>query len=148
MLQGILIIVLLGFLSGEIAGRLGLPRLIGMIVAGIIIGPHALDILPEIIMELSEEIRLLALLIILFKAGLGLDKKKLLSQGSVAIRLAFMPAVIEAGVVAVAARMILGWDWILAWLLGWIICAASPAVIVPMMLRLKSEGWGSEKGNS
>ncbi len=146
MLQGILIITIIGFFAGEIARRLRLPRLIGMIIAGIIIGPHALGILPREIMNLSEEIRLFALLVILFKAGLGLDKNKILSQGSVAIRLAFLPAVIEASVVAVAAHLILGWDWLLAWLLGWIICAASPAVIVPMMLRLKSEGWGVNKG--
>jgi len=146
MLQGILIISLAGFLAGELARRLGLPRLIGMIVAGIMLGPHGADLLTGEIMGISEEIRLLALLIILFKAGLGLDRGKIMSQGSVAIRLAFMPALIEAGVVAVAARLILGWEWLFAWLLGWIICAASPAVIVPLMLRLKSEGWGVKKG--
>ena len=66
MLEGILLILLIGFLAGEIAGRLGLPKLIGMIVAGILIGPYAFNLLPQTIMEVSEEIRLLALLIILF----------------------------------------------------------------------------------
>lgn len=146
MLEGILIILLIGFLAGELAGRVKLPKLIGMLLAGIIVGPNYLDILPDDILNISEEIRLLALLFILFKAGLGLDKNKIISQGTVAIRLAFLPAVIEASVVAVATRFIFGWEWLICFLLGWIVCAASPAVIVPLMLRLKGEGWGVKKG--
>ena len=146
MLRGILLIVGVGFFAGEIAGKLKLPKLIGMLIAGIFLGPYVLDFLPQEILNISEEIRIFVLLVILFKAGLGLDKEKLLAQGSVAIRLGFLPAVIETFVVAGAVRWLLGWDWLLAFLLGWIICAASPAVIVPMMLRLKSEGWGVKKG--
>ncbi len=146
MLHGLLIIVAAGFLAGEAAGKLGLPKLIGMLLAGAVLGPYLLDYLPQAILSISEEIRYFALLIILLKAGLGLDKEKLLSQGTVAIRLGFLPAVIEATVVALAARWLLGWDWLICWLLGWIICAASPAVIVPSMLRLKAEGWGVKKG--
>lgn len=146
MVQGILLILVAGFLAGEIAGRLRLPRLIGMLLAGIIIGPDVLDVMPVAMEELSADIRSLALLVVLLKAGLGLDREKILAEGSVAIRLGFMPAVIEATVVAVASRYIMGWDWYTAWLLGWVICAASPAVIVPMMLRLKSQGWGVDKG--
>lgn len=146
LLLGILLILLAGYAFGEIAYHLGLPKLIGMLLCGILIGPHVMDILPEVIHELSDEIRMLALLVILFKAGLGLDKNKIIAQGSVAIRLGFMPAVIEASVVAVATHYIFGWDWLTSWLLGWIICAASPAVIVPLMLRLKAEGWGVDKG--
>ncbi len=146
MIQGILLILVAGFLAGEIAGRLRLPKLIGMLLAGIVVGPDVLDVMPAAMTGLSEEIRRLALLVVLLKAGLGLDREKILAEGSVAIRLGFMPAVIEAAVVAVASRYIMGWDWYTAWLLGWVICAASPAVIVPMMLRLKSEGWGVDKG--
>ncbi len=146
MLYGLLIIVAAGFIAGEAAGKLGFPKLIGMLLAGVLLGPHILDVLPQEILAISEEIRLFALLIILLKAGLGLDKEKLLSQGTVALRLGFLPAVIEATVVALAARWLLGWDWLICWLLGWIICAASPAVIVPLMLRLKAEGWGVKKG--
>ncbi len=146
MLAGILIIITVGFIAGEAADRLGFPRLIGMLLAGILIGPYVLDILPPEILHISDEIRLLTLLIILLKAGIGLDKDKILNQGTVAIRLGFLPAIIEATVVALATRWILGWEWLLCWLLGWIICAASPAVIVPLMLRLKTEGWGVKKG--
>lgn len=146
MLLGIFVVTIAGFLAGEGMARLGLPKLIGMLLMGILIGPYVLNILPEEILLLSHEIRMLALLLILFKAGLGLDREKLLAQGSVAVRLGFLPAVIEASVVAIATRLILGWEWLLCWLLGWIICAASPAVIVPMMLRLKAEGYGVKKG--
>ncbi len=146
MLHGVFVILAVGFVAGELASRLRLPRLIGMLVAGIAIGPSVLDLLPQPVLDISGEIRLFTLLVILLKAGLGLDKEKILAQGSVAIRLGFLPAVIEATVVAVATRYIFGWDWISSWLVGWIICAASPAVIVPMMLRLKAEGWGVKKG--
>ncbi len=141
-----LLIIVAGFLLGEAANRLGFPRLIGMFAAGVILGPRVLDALPAVVLEISEQARMFALIVILLKAGLGLDKEKILSQGSVALRLGFMPAVIEAFVVAVSARLIFGWDWIISWLLAWIVCAASPAVIVPMMLKLKSEGWGVKKG--
>ena len=146
MLHGVLIVLSVGFVAGEFATRLRLPRLIGMLVVGIVIGPSVLDVLPQPLLDISAEIRLFTLLVILLKAGLGLDKEKILAQGSVAIRLGFLPAVIEATAVAVATRYIFGWDWISSWLVGWIICAASPAVIVPMMLRLKAEGWGVKKG--
>ncbi len=145
-IQGILVVLAVGFIAGEIAGRLGLPKLIGMLLAGVMVGPEMMDLLPGQMIELSDQIRTLALLVVLTKAGLGLDREKILQEGSVAIRLGFLPAVIEAAVVAVATRYIMGWDWYTSWLLGWVICAASPAVIVPMMLRLKAEGWGVDKG--
>jgi len=146
LLLGILIILGVGFILGELAGRLGLPKLIGMLFGGILIGPHVLNILTEPIYNISDEIRLFVLLVILFKAGLGLDKEKLMAQGSVALRLGFIPCIMETLVVAAATRWLLGWGWLYCFLLGWIICAASPAVIVPMMLKLKSEGWGAKKG--
>lgn len=140
------VVGLVGFLFGEIAGRLRLPRLIGMIAVGMVLGPHLLNLISPALLGISSEARMLALLIILLRAGLGLDKEKILSQGTVALRLGFMPALVEAAVLAVATRLIFGWDWLLCWLLGWIVCAASPAVIVPMMLYLKSRGWGQDKG--
>ncbi|TVR63170.1 MAG: sodium:proton antiporter [Spirochaetaceae bacterium] len=146
MLLGVLVIIALGFASGEVASRLRLPRLIGMVAAGILAGPDALDILPGEILAVSGDIRLFALVVILLKAGLGLDKEKIRAHGSVSVRLGFVPATAEAAVVAVAVRVLLGWDWLSAWLLGWIVCAESPAVIVPAMLRLKAEGLGVKKG--
>ncbi len=146
MLEGLLLIIIIGFLLGELSSRLGLPKLIGMFFAGVVMGPYVLDILPEAVLIISDDVRMFALILILFKAGLGLDKDKILSQGTVALRLGFMPAFGEAAIFAIATRYIMGWDWVVSWLLGWIVCAASPAVIVPMMLKLKSEGLGVRKG--
>ncbi len=146
MITGVLLVLVIGFMAGKLASLARLPKLIGMLLAGIAAGPSLLNVLPEAILDVSNEIRMFVLLVILLKAGLGLDKRKIVAEGSVAIRLGFLPATIEASVVAVAARLILGWDWLNSWLLGWIICAASPAVIVPMMLKLKAEGWGVKKG--
>jgi len=87
-----------------------------------------------------------AVMIILMKAGLGLDREKLVQQGSVALRLGFLPAACEALAVALLSRWILGLDWATGLLLGCVIGAESPAVIVPGMLRLKSLGWGVAKG--
>ncbi len=115
MLHGVLIVLAVGFLAGEVASRLRLPRLIGMLIAGIAIGLSVLDVLPQPVLDSSSEIRLFTLLVILLKAGLGLDKKKILAQGSVAIRLGFRPGVIEA------------------------------AVIVPVVLRRKAHGLGVKK---
>ena len=146
MIAGILLILISGFAGGELARRLKLPPLVGMLAAGILMGPHLYDLLPADIMEFAGEIRMLALLVILFKAGLGLDREKIFSRGDVAIRLGVFPPLIEAAVVAAAARYLLGWTWIISWVLGWIVCAASPAVVVPMMLKIKSMGLGVKKG--
>ena len=146
MIAGILLILIAGFAGGELARRLKLPPLVGMLAVGILMGPHLYGLLPADIMEYAGEIRMLALLVILFKAGLGLDREKIFARGDVAIRLGILPPLIEAAVVAIAARYLLSWGWIVSWVLGWIICAASPAVVVPMMLKLKSMGLGVKKG--
>lgn len=135
-----------GLVAGALARRAGLPRLVGMLLAGVLVGPHGLGLLSPHVLDLSDTIRVGALIVILLKAGLGLDRQQLKSQGSVALRLGVLPATLEATAVAVAARMVLRWDWYSAWLLGWIVCAESPAVIVPGMLRLKQEGWGADHG--
>ena len=140
------VILLAGFSASRLASRVGLPGLVGMIGIGILIGPEFGDILSPAIYSLSTEIRLLALVVILLRAGLGLDKDKLLSQGSVALRLTIIPVLMEASILALSTRLLLGWEWLYCWILGWIVCAASPAVIVPSMLQLKSEGRGVRHG--
>ncbi len=146
MIEGIIVILVAGFAAGVLAERLTLPRLVGMLFAGILIGPYVLNLIPLGVLAVSREIRLLALVVILFKAGLGLDKSKLRKNGTVALRLGFVPCTLEASIVALVAHYLLGWGWLSSWVLGWVICSESPAVLVPMMLRLKSEGWGVKKG--
>lgn len=146
MLSGAILILLGGFAAGQLAKRLGAPPLLGMMVAGVILGPQGLNWLSTAVLEGADALRVVAVMVILMKAGLGLDWDKLKAQGSVALRLGFLPAAFEALVIAVAARWLLGFDFVTGLLLGCVLAAESPAVIVPGMLRLKSLGWGVAKG--
>lgn len=146
MLASAIWILLMGFFGGQIARRLGAPPLIGMILIGILLGPEMGDRLHPSVLDAADELRTVAVTIILMKAGLGLDREKLAQQGNVALRLGFLPAITEAIAIAIAATFLFHFDFPTGLLLGCIIGAESPAVIVPGMLRLKSSGWGVAKG--
>lgn len=146
MLASALWILLMGFFVGQIARRLGAPPLIGMILVGILLGPQIGNVISADTLATADHLRIVAVMIILMKAGLGLDREKLAQQGSVALRLGFLPAITEAVAIAFAARFIFNFDLPTGLLLGCVIGAESPAVIVPGMLRLKSLGWGVTKG--
>ncbi len=146
MLESIIWILLIGFFVGEIAFRLKAPPLVGMVLVGILLGPQVSNTIDISILQAADSLRTIAVTIILMKAGLGLDREKLAQQGSVALRLGFLPATCETIVVALAAMWLLSFDFATGLLLGCIIGAESPAVIVPGMLRLKSLGWGVTKG--
>jgi solute carrier family 9B (sodium/hydrogen exchanger), member 1/2 len=145
MLESLLWIILAGFFAGQIADRLKLPALVGMILVGILLGPqvsHQID--PQALA--TNDLRTIAITVILMKAGLGLDRAKLIQQGSVALRLGILPAACEALTIAVVAMELFHFNFPTGLLLGLIVSAESPAVIVPGMLRLKSLGWGVDKG--
>ncbi len=146
MLASVLWILIMGFFVGQLARRLGAPPLIGMILVGIILGPQVRNVISEDVLGAADELRTLAVMIILMKAGLGLDREKLAQQGTVALRLGFLPAATEAMAIAFAAMVIFKFNFPTGLLLGCVIGAESPAVIVPGMLRLKSLGWGVTKG--
>jgi len=146
MLASALWILLMGFFGGQIARRLGAPPLVGMILVGILLGPQVADVISPGVLEAADNLRIVAVTIILMKAGLGLDRQKLAQQGTVALRLGFLPAATEAVVVALIAMWLFNFDFFTGLLLGCVIGAESPAVIVPGMLRLKSAGWGVTKG--
>ena len=146
MLFSALWILWMGFFAGQLVRRLGAPPLIGMILAGIAIGPQVADVISPTVLAAADDLRLVAVMIILMKAGLGLDREKLAQQGTVALRLGFLPAIAEAGVVAVLSMLLFNLDGLTGLLLGCVVGAESPAVIVPGMLRLKSLGWGVAKG--
>ncbi|MDJ0573831.1 MAG: cation:proton antiporter [Xenococcaceae cyanobacterium MO_234.B1] len=145
-LLSLILILLLGFIGGQLARRFGAPPLIGMIVVGILLSPQMTNLIDNTVLEIADDLRTMAVMVILMRAGLGLDKEKLIQQGSVALRLGFLPAITEAFAIAIAAIFIFNFDFITGLLLGCVISAESPAVIVPGMLRLKSLGWGVEKG--
>ncbi|HSM83919.1 MAG TPA: cation:proton antiporter [Nodosilinea sp.] len=146
MLSSILWILLMGFFGGQIARRLGAPALVGMVLVGIVLGPQVGNVLSPEVLAGADGLRTMAVMVILMKAGLGLDREKLAQQGSVALRLGFLPAACEALAIALAAMGLLQFDFATGLLLGCVLGAESPAVIVPAMLRLKSLGWGVKKG--
>ncbi len=146
MLADALWILLIGFSAGQLARSLRLPPLLGMIGAGILLGPEGGQILSVEALESADQLRTVAVMIILMRAGLGLDRAKLAQQGSVTLRLGILPATGEAMVIAMVAIWIFDWDLLTGLLLGCVLSAESPAVIVPGMLRLKSLGWGVVKG--
>ena len=146
MLESMIWILLMGFFVGQIARRLKVPALVGMVLVGILLGPQLGNVISPEVLGAANSLRTIAVMVILMKAGLGLDREKLSQQGTVALRLGFLPAACEAIAIAVAAMWLLQFDFLTALLLGCIIGAESPAVIVPGMLRLKSLGWGVKKG--
>lgn len=117
-----------------------------MILAGILLGPQVANVIGAETLGAADALRTIAVMVILMKAGLGLDREKLAQQGTVALRLGFLPGACEAIVVAVISIWLLNFDFLTGLLLGCIVGAESPAVIVPGMLRLKRLGWGVQKG--
>ncbi len=146
MLESILWMLLMGFFVGQIARRLKVPALVGMVLVGIVLGPQVGHVLSPGVLAAADGLRTMAVMVILMKAGLGLDREKLAQQGSVALRLGFLPAACEAIAIAVATMALFQFDFATGLLLGCVLGAESPAVIVPAMLRLKSLGWGVKKG--
>lgn len=146
MLTNILWVLGMGFLGGQIARRLQIPSLVGMILAGIFLGSQVTNLLTDSILQSADAFRTIAVMVILMKAGLGLDRQKISQQGTVALKLGFLPAICEAIVITICSVILIDFDWQLGLLLGCILGAESPAVIVPGMLRLKSLGWGVKKG--
>ncbi|MEM9005331.1 MAG: cation:proton antiporter [Cyanobacteria bacterium P01_F01_bin.86] len=146
MLASFIWILLMGFFAGQVARRLQAPALVGMVLVGILLGPQVGNVLSPEVLGAADALRTIAVMVILMKAGLGLDREKLAQQGTVALRLGFLPATGEAIAVALAAIGLFQFDIATGLLLGCVLGAESPAVIVPGMLRLKSLGWGVKKG--
>lgn len=146
MLESIIWILLTGFFGGQIARRTRVPALVGMVLVGVVLGPNLGNVIAPAVLGAADSLRAIAVMVILMKAGLGLDREKLAQQGTVALRLGFLPAACEAIAIALASMWLLQFDFATGLLLGCVIGAESPAVIVPGMLRLKSLGWGVTKG--
>lgn len=144
MLTSIAIIILLGLFVGWIFQKLKLPNLIGMIIVGIAISPYALNLIDESILTISGDIRQIALVIILTRAGLSLDISDLKSVGRPAILLCFLPACIEIIGTVILAPILFDISILDAAIIGSVIAAVSPAVIVPRMIKLINKGYGKE----
>lgn len=145
MLTSIAVILLLGLFMGWIFSKLKLPSLLGMVIVGILLSPHAFDLIDESILMISGDLRRIALVIILTRAGLSLDISDLKKVGRPAICMCFVPACIEMIGTIILAPMLLGVSVLEAAIIGSVIAAVSPAVVVPRMIRLMEEGYGKEK---
>lgn len=146
MIQSIGWILALGLLFGWGCKKIKLPPLLGMLFAGILLGPYGLGILDDSILSISAEIRKMALIIILARAGLGLDLSGLKKLGRPAFLMCFLPATMEVAGILLLGPKLLGLSFLEAALLGAVLAAVSPAVVVPRMVKLTEEGYGIKQG--
>lgn len=146
MLISIAIMLMLGMFTGWICKKLYLPSLLGMIITGIVLSPYALNLIDRSILNVSPDLRRIALIIILIRAGLSLDLNDLKKVGRPAVLMCFVPACFEILGMIILAPGLLGISVLDAAIMGAVIGAVSPAVIVPKMLKLIEEGYGKEKG--
>ena len=145
MLASLSLIFLVGLAMGAICQKLKMPRIIGMLVTGIVLGPYVLDFLDPSILSISSELRKLALIIILLKAGLSLDLKDLKKAGRPAILMSFVPATCEIAGYILFAPLLLEINRIEAAVMGAVLGAVSPAVVIPRMVMLMEEKYGTKK---
>ena len=145
MLFSIALMLLVGMLAGWGCKKLHLPGLLGMIFTGIVLGPFALNLIDGTILSISSELRRIALIIILTRAGLSLDINDLKKVGRPAILMCFVPACFEMTGMIILAPLLLHISYIESAVMGAVIAAVSPAVIVPKMLKLMDEGYGVNK---
>ena len=144
MLTSLALMLILGLLLGSIFHKLNLPRLLGMMITGMILGPYALNLLDDKILSISSDLRQLALIIILLRAGLSLDLSDLKKVGRPAVLMCFVPSCFEiVGIILLAPRL-LHITILEAAIMGAVVAAVSPAVIIPRMLKLMEEGYGKK----
>lgn len=145
MLWSLALILFTSLALGGIFQRLKLPGLLGMIITGLILGPYALNLIDPAILNISADLRQIALIVILMRAGLALDLRDLKQVGRPAILMCFVPATFELAAITLLAPWLLGLTYLEAAILGTVLAAVSPAVVVPRMLRLMEEGYGVKK---
>ncbi len=146
MLLSISLILILGMCMGWLCQKIKLPGLLGMLLTGIILGPYGLNLLDDSILGISVELRKIALIIILTRAGLGLNLSGLKKLGRPAVLMCFVPASFEMAGVILLAPKLMGLSVLEAAVMGAVLAAVSPAVVVPRMVRLMDEDYGVKEG--
>ena len=146
MLLSISLILIVGMSMGWLCQKCRLPSLLGMLATGMVLGPYVLNLLDGSILGISPELRKMALIIILTRAGLGLDTSGLKKLGRPAVLMCFVPASFELMGVLLLAPKLMGLTVLEAAILGAVLAAVSPAVVVPRMVRLMDEGYGVKQG--
>ena len=146
MLLSLSLVLILGMLAGWLCSKAKLPPLLGMLIVGIVIGPSCMNLLDSSLLNISPQIRRIALIIILLRAGLNLKLEDLKKVGRPAILMCFVPATFEIVGMLLFAPILFGLPVMDSLVLGTVIAAVSPAVIVPHMLQIMEEGYGVQKG--
>lgn len=146
MLTSIALILLAGLFMGWVFSKCRLPSLLGMILVGILFGPYALNLIDASVLEISADLRQIALVIILTRAGLSLDMTDLKKVGRPAVLMCFVPACAEILGTVIFAPLLFSVTVLEAAIMGSVIAAVSPAVVVPRMIRLMEKGYGVKKG--
>ena len=146
MLLSISLILIVGATMAWLCRKIRLPSLLGMLVTGIILGPYVTNLLDNSILGISIELRKIALIVILTRAGLGLDLSGLKKIGRPAVLMCFIPASFELIGMILLAPKLMGLTMLEAAIMGAVLAAVSPAVVVPRMVKLMDEGYGVEEG--
>ena len=146
MLLSISMILIVGMSMGWICQKCKVPSLIGMLATGVVLGPYVFNLLDSSILGISAELRKIALIIILTRAGLGLDLSELKKIGRPAVLMCFVPASFELIGIIILASNLMGLTILEAAIMGAVLAAVSPAVVVPRMVKLMDEGYGTKEG--
>lgn len=146
MASSLAIISLLGLPAKKLFEKLRLPGLLGILILGVVIGPYGLNILQPDLMAVSADLRIIALIIILLRAGLGIKKEDLKKVGITSIKMSCIPGLVEGLFIAFASIKLLGFSFAQGGMLGFILAAVSPAVVVPFMIKLMDHNIGMKKG--
>lgn len=145
MLGSLGLIILLGLVVSKLFEKYKIPGLVGLLILGIVIGPYVMNLLHPNILKISGDLRKVSLIIILLRAGLGINKEDLKKVGAPALKMSCIPGLIEGFFIAFASVKLLNFSFIQGGILGFIIAAVSPAVVVPSMLNLIEKGVGTDK---
>ncbi|WP_105616698.1 cation:proton antiporter [Vallitalea okinawensis] len=146
MATSLALILLLGLFASVLFRKMRLPGLLGMLLLGIVLGPYVLDVIDPALRNISEDLRLIALIVILLRAGLGLSRGELKQVGKTAAKMSCIPGILEGFTIVVLAIWMLDFSFIEGGMLGFIIAAVSPAVVVPFMLVFNEKRIGTNKG--
>lgn len=145
LIVSLIIVFIIGSVAGKLISKISLPPLVGMILSGIVIGSFGLNLLSESFYSISDWIRMIALLIVLIRAGLSIDLKDFKTMGFKAILMSFLPTLFEMLGCFLGATVLFKMTAIQALLLATILASASPAVTIPRMVKLIEEGYGNRK---
>ncbi len=145
MLLNIALIISLALVLYYLFSLIKLPGILGLIVAGVLVGPDVLNVVDPEVSVMLKELKTAALIVILIRAGLGINRETLHKVGKPAVNMSFIPGVFEGSIIMLAAHYLFGFTWIEGGMLGFVIAAVSPAVVVPAMLDLKDKGYGKKK---